>query len=63
MAEKDLRKIIQETDELIEENERLQEKYPNYAMGLQLGLESLKELRKEMQEALNRYEEKNMKEF
>lgn len=59
----DLRKEIQEIDELIEENKRLQEKYPNYARGLQLGLESLKELRKEMQEALNIQEEKNMKDF
>lgn len=50
---KSVEEHLKEVRELIRENKRLQEKYPNRKKELQLGLESLIELEKEMMEALN----------
>lgn len=43
---------LKEVNELIEENKRLQEKYPEKKFELEVGLMSLMELRKEMEQAL-----------
>lgn len=43
---------LKEVQELIRENQRLQEKYPHNKKGLEIGLQSLRELEKEMTQAL-----------
>ena len=43
---------LKEVQELIQENQRLQEKYPHNKKGLEIGLQSLRELEKEMTQAL-----------
>ena len=47
-----LEQDLKEVNELIEENKRLQLKYPKYRFGLEVGLMSLLELRKEMEQAV-----------
>ena len=43
---------LKEVQELIQETQRLQEKYPHNKKGLEIGLQSLRELEKEMTQAL-----------
>ena len=43
---------LKEVQELIQETQRLQEKYPHNKKGLEIGLQSLRELEKEMAQAL-----------
>ena len=43
---------LKEVQELIQENQKLQEKYPHNKKGLEIGLQSLRELEKEMTQAL-----------
>ena len=43
---------LKEVEKLIVKNKKLQKKYPNHTKDLQVGLESLEELRKEMLDAL-----------
>ena len=43
---------LKEVQKLIQENQRLQEKYPHNKKGLEIGLHSLRELEKEMTQAL-----------
>ena len=43
---------LKEVQELIRENQRLQEKYHHNKKGLEIGLQSLRELEKEMTQAL-----------
>ena len=49
---KTIAKELKEVQELIQENQKLQEKYPNHKKGLEIGLQSLMELEKEMTQAL-----------
>lgn len=43
---------LKEVQKLIQENQRLQDKYPHNKKGLEIGLQSLRELEKEMTQAL-----------
>ena len=43
---------LKEVQKLIQETQRLQEKYPHNKKGLEIGLQSLRELEKEMTQAL-----------
>ena len=49
---KTIAKELKEVQELIRETQRLQEKYPHNKKGLEIGLQSLRELEKEMTQAL-----------
>lgn len=49
---KTIEEQLEGVNQLIEENKRLQKKYPNRAKELEIGLQSLMELRKEMQSAI-----------
>ena len=49
---KTIAKELKEVQELIQETQRLQEKYPHNKKGLEIGLQSLRELEKEMTQAL-----------
>lgn len=49
---KTIAKELKEVQELIQENQRLQEKYPHNKKGLEIGLQSLMEIEKEMTQAV-----------
>lgn len=51
-SQKTVKDHLKEVEELIKQNKELQKRYPDHAEGLQVGLESLEELRKEMLDAL-----------
>ena len=50
--QKSVKQHLKEVEELIEQNKELQKRYPDHAKGLQIGLKSLEELKKEMLDAL-----------
>ena len=49
-----LEDMLTDITELIIENKELQKKYPNYKKGLEISLESLEEIQKEVVEAICR---------
>lgn len=49
---KTIAKQLKEVQELIQETQRLQEKYPHNKKGLEIGLQSLMEIEKEMTQAV-----------
>ena len=49
---KSIEEQLKEVEYLIKENKYLQKKYPDHTNGLEIGLQSLEELRKEMLDAL-----------
>lgn len=49
---KTIAKELKEVQELIQENQRLQEKYPHHKKGLEISLQSLMEIEKEMTQAV-----------